>query len=261
MRKTATAVMIGDIVGPGGIRALFSSLPVIRKEFRADIVVVNGENAAGGFGLTPEILAQFLSMGVDAVTSGNHIWQKREILEELESNPRLLRPANYPPGAPGKGYALIEAGGLRWAVVNLQGREDLYPIDCPFRAGKDLMKRARQDKAIPLVDFHAESTEEKEALAFHLDGEAAFIAGTHTHVQTSDLRILPGGTGYVTDLGMTGPVDSCIGVKREISIGRVLTQIPLKMEVAETDAVVRGIVARIDIETMRTVEVEYLPYL
>ncbi len=252
------ALMIGDVVGTPGLKALFAGLGPLVRSTGASIVVANGENALGGFGIGREEVDKLFEMGVQVVTSGNHVWERPGSAELLEAEPRLLRPANYPPGAPGRGLALVESGGARWAILNLQGREEMSPIDCPFRAADELLARvgAEAPGSIVLVDFHAESVEEKEALAFHLDGRVSAVAGTHTHVQTADERILPRGTGYLTDLGMTGPDDSVIGVKAEICVRRGLTQMPIKMESAEGPASISGALFTMDAETRACLKVE-----
>lgn len=252
------ALMIGDVVGTPGLKALFAGLGPLVRSTGASIVVANGENALGGFGIGREEVDKLFEMGVQVVTSGNHVWERPGSAELLDAEPRLLRPANYPPGAPGRGLALVESGGARWAILNLQGREEMSPIDCPFRAADELLARvgAEAPGSIVLVDFHAESVEEKEALAFHLDGRVSAVAGTHTHVQTADERILPRGTGYLTDLGMTGPDDSVIGVKAEICVRRGLTQMPIKMESAEGPASISGALFTMDAETRACLKVE-----
>lgn len=250
MQDTVRVLMLGDVIGDPGLRALFAGLPALIKKTRADLVVANGENAAGGFGITREAADRMFSMGIDVITTGNHVWEKKDADKLLDAEPRILRPANYPAGAPGSGFRAFEKDGVPWLVISLQGRERLYPIDCPFCAAKEIFKRHKG--ALGVIDFHAESTEEKESLAFHLDGEAAVIAGTHTHVQTSDERILPGGTGYITDLGMSGPADSVIGVKTEICVRRSLTQMPLKMESAEGDAGIQGALFEVDSRSRKT---------
>jgi len=249
--------MIGDVIGAPGIKALFAGLGPLVRAADASLVVVNGENAQAGFGIGKEEADKLFAMGVHVITSGNHVWERPGSAELLDSTPRLIRPANYPPGAPGKGWALVEAGGAAWAVVNLQGREGMSPIDCPFRTADALLESiaAERPGAIVLVDFHAESAEEKEALGFHLDGRIAALAGTHTHVQTADERILPKGTGYITDLGMSGPDDSVIGVKVDICVRRGLTQMPIKMESAEGPASIRGALFEIDTSSRRCVGV------
>lgn len=264
--------MIGDIVGAPGIRALFTFLPSLIKKTEADLVVVNGENALKGFGVGAEEIATMRSYGVDVVTSGNHVWERKEAPELLEAEQRLLRPANYPKGLPGRGSIYIDRGStaqtverasgasgrFEWLVINLQGRRDLYDIDCPFVKADQLLATAAREHphAMVLIDFHAESNEEKEALAWYLDGRASAFAGTHTHVPTADERVLPKGTGYLTDLGMTGPVDSVIGMNGDICIRRFLTQIPFKMETAEGSAALMGALFRIDPETKRCVAIE-----
>ncbi len=254
----ATLLMLGDVVGRPGLRALFAQLPGLQKKLNADLVIANGENAQAGFGIGREEVDSMLSSGVGVITSGNHVWERREAAELLASEARILRPANYPSGLPGKGMLHIQGRNFEWVVINLQGREGLYPIDCPFRAADELVGRAGREHpaAIIVVDFHAESPEEKEALAWHLDGRASVVAGTHTHVQTADERILPRGIGYITDLGMTGPVESVIGVKHEICIKRSLTQIPYKMETAEGDACISGAAFRIDPASGRCLSIE-----
>lgn len=253
MQETVRALMLGDVIGASGLRALFAGLSSLVRKTKADIVVANGENVAGGFGITRETADQMFSMGVDVITTGNHVWEKKDANLLLDSEPRILRPANYPSGAPGGGFLTVRKADVDWLVMSLQGRERMYPIDCPFRTAKDILKRNKQ--AISIIDFHAESTDEKEALALYLDGEASVVAGTHTHVQTADERVLPKGTGYITDLGMTGPQDSVIGVKQEICIRRSLTQMPLKMETAEGDSSIQGALFEIDAQSRRVLSV------
>jgi hypothetical protein len=250
--------MIGDVIGQSGLKALFAGLGPLVRSTRADIVIANGENAMGGFGLGKEEADRLFSIGVQVITTGNHVWERPGSAELLAATPMLLRPANYPPGVAGSGTAILESGGAVWAVLNLQGREGMTPIDCPFR-GADaalIAIEASAPGAIVLVDFHAESVDEKEALGFYLDGRIAAMAGTHTHVQTADERILPKGTGYITDIGMSGPVDSVIGVKVDICVRRGLTQMPIKMESAEGDAFISGVLFTIDPETRRCLSVE-----
>lgn len=245
--------MLGDIIGDAGLQALASGLPELIRRTRADLVVANGENAAGGFGITREAADRIFRSGVDVITTGNHVWEKKDADKLLDSEPRVLRPANYPPGVPGAGHLALEKGGVSWMIVSLQGRERMYSIDCPFRTATELL--GRSSGAVVVVDFHAESTEEKEALAFHLDGKAAVVAGTHTHVQTADGRILPAGTGFVADLGMSGPVDSVIGVQTELCLRRSRSQMPIKMEAAEGPACLQGVLFEVDVSTRRTVSI------
>ncbi len=250
------ALILGDVYGTPGIRALFTALPSLRKEYRADFVVVNGENAADGLGITLKIAEQLFSAGADVITTGNHVWHNREINTLLDSEQPIIRPANYPPAAPGKGTATISVKDIQIGVVNLQGRRRMSSLDCPFRVGRELAKKLREKCPVVLVDFHAEDTEEKEALGFYLDGQISVLAGTHTHTQTADEKILPGGTAYITDIGMTGPRGSVIGSRKEISIQRSLTQMPLKMEVCDNSAVIQGIRVEIDGETGRAKKIE-----
>jgi hypothetical protein len=221
------------------------------KKTHADIVIVNGENADGGYGLTPEIMASFFKAGVDVITSGNHIWQKREILPCLESEGRLLRPENYPDGVPGKGTCLLEKRGVKVGVVNLEGRVHLAHLRCPFQVGREVVHRLARETRTIIVDFHAEMVEEKEALGLYLDGLVSAVVGTHTHVQTADERILPRGTAYITDIGMIGPSESVIGMNRETAVKRSLTQMPLKMEVEDKPSAIMGVLLEIDGQTGR----------
>lgn len=248
---TVGALMIGDVVGEAGIAALELGLRPLAAELGASFVVVNGENAAGGFGLTEETLARILAAGADVVTTGNHVWEKREFWPVLDSEPRVLRPLNYPEGVVGHGFILVEKAGVRWLVVNAQGRERLSPIDCPFRTVRALLSAQEQPGVISLVDFHAEDTGEKEAFGLHLDGLAGAVVGTHTHVRTADGRVLPGGTAYQTDLGMTGVVDSIIGMDSAVCLERSRTQVPYRMECASGSAVISGAFIAFDPETGR----------
>ncbi len=253
---TVKVLMLGDIMGRPGCRAIFIGLKSLIHSTGADIVVANGENASDGKGIFPQDLDGLYKSGVHVVTSGNHIWQKKEILPILDEDQRLLRPANYPDGVPGKGWCVVPIRDTKVAVCNLQGRVQLPDILCPFKTGEDLSARLRRETNIILIDFHAEFPEEKEALAFHLDGKVTAVIGTHTHVQTADEKILEGGTGYITDIGMTGPSDSVIGMQVDTAILRGLTQMPLLLEVGEHTAEINGILLQIDAITGRTVSIE-----
>jgi metallophosphoesterase (TIGR00282 family) len=244
------------VVGSPGCRALFMGLPVLVKKTRADLVIANGENAADGLGLTPEIAGSLFKSGVEIITSGNHIWQKREILPLLETDGRVLRPENYPAGVPGKGHALLAKREVNVAVLNLQGLQHLPSIRCPFAVGSELARKLRAKARVVIVDFHAESPEEKEALALHLDGAVSAVLGTHTHVQTADERILTRGTAYIGDVGMTGPKLGVIGMKREISIRRSLTQIPIKMEVENSDGVIMGVLVEVNPDDGKAISIQ-----
>jgi len=247
---------IGDIMGSPGRKTVSALLHKVVDKYNIDLVVANGENASGGIGITPEVAEQLFQTGIDVMTSGNHIWKHKEIQAYLEISDRLLRPANYPSGTPGRGLTVIEtAAGESAAVLNLEGRIFMNPLECPFRtADRELASLPPEIKTI-LVDMHAEATSEKLALGWYLDGRVSAVIGTHTHVQTADERILPNGTGYLTDAGMTGPADSVIGVKKEIALDRFLTQMPHKFEVAKRDLVLEGAVVSIDSETGKAVAI------
>jgi len=240
-------LFIGDIVGAPGRRAVEEFLDRIVDRHAIDLVVANGENAAGGIGITPQVAEQLFNLRIDVLTSGNHIWKHKEIIPYLEDSDRLLRPANYPPGTPGQGFTLVEtAAGEPAAIVNLEGRVFMSTLECPFRTADQVLEELPPGVKVILVDMHAEATSEKLALGWHLDGRVSAVVGTHTHVQTADERILPRGTGYITDAGMTGPVDSVIGMKKEIILERFLTQRPQPFKVASQNLQVQGVVLNID---------------
>ncbi len=242
-------LMIGDIVGEPGRRAVKELVPVIRKRENIDMVIANGENAAGGSGLTPKIFDSLIQMGVDVITSGDHVFKKKEVLDIIDFENRLLRPANFPDSAPGHGSTLISRpNGLRVGVINLSGRVFMDPLDCPFRKAEELVKKLLADTKIIIVDIHAEATSEKIALGWYLNGKVSAVAGTHTHVQTADERILPGKdhTAYISDIGMTGPIDSVIGRKVEHILTRFITRMPTRFEIAEENIQLQGVI--IDIE-------------
>ncbi|MFN3648990.1 MAG: TIGR00282 family metallophosphoesterase [Armatimonadota bacterium] len=244
---------IGDIVGKPGRRAFAQLGRDLARAHRADFVVVNCENAAAGFGVTPEIAVELLDQGANCLTSGNHIWKQRSIYQFIDQEPRLLRPANFPEGAPGRGFGLYPWAGGEIAVINLMGLAGLDHLECPFRAFDDAYEFASAETRLVVVDFHAESTAEKAALAHYADGRASLVFGTHTHVQTADERVLPGGTGFITDIGMTGPEDSVIGVSKEIVIERFLSRMPARYEVPDREAVLCGVLAELDPATGKAV--------
>lgn len=246
MTAPLSVLLIGDVFGEPGRRAVLGLVPRLRREHELDFVIANVENAAAGFGVTPAIARALLEGGVDVMTSGNHVWDKKEVLEYLDKESLLLRPANYPPGTPGAGSIVLKAGGHRVAVLNLQGRVFMPTIDCPFRKADEELPRLREETPVIIVDMHAEATSEKQAMGWYLDGRASAVIGTHSHVQTADDRILPGGTAYLTDVGMTGPVDSVIGVARELAIQRFLSALPNRFEPAKGPAALHGAVLRID---------------
>ena len=249
-------LFFADIVGKAGRRAVEAGLAQARAERPIDFVIANCENAAGGFGVTPEIARQLFDLRIDVLTSGNHVWDKREVYDYLEREPRLLRPANYPPENPGRGVAVARANGLSIAVLNLQGRVFMPTIDCPFRMARRLLKELEGKVDLVFVDFHAEATAEKVAFGWYLDGRVAAVIGTHTHVQTADARILPGGTAYVTDAGMTGAMDGVIGVKKELAIERFLKGTPNRFEVATENVRCMGVLCAVDEATRRVTSIE-----
>ncbi|OAG26819.1 TIGR00282 family metallophosphoesterase [Thermodesulfatator autotrophicus] len=226
-------LFVGDIVGRPGRKAINKFLPGLIKELSPDFVIGNAENAAGGYGLTEAVALELFNAGFDLLTSGNHIW-RREFLPYLAKAERVLRPANYPAGAVGKGYAILEKNGLKLGVINLEGRVFMRHLECPFRVGLALAENLREKTPYILVDFHAEATSEKLALGWYLDGKVSAVIGTHTHVQTGDERIFPNGTAYLTDVGMTGIRDGVIGMRQDQAIEMFLTQIPRKLEVPKT---------------------------
>lgn len=238
------------------MRALAAGLPGLIRQTRADVTVVNAENADGGYGVTPEQLSVLFGLGADVVTTGNHVWDNRDALRLLAEEPRLLRPHNYPPGNPGSGIALLEHHGTPWAMLQLQGREHMAPIDCPFRSADDLMRRVSRHGKLSFLDFHADLPLEKEALAIHLDGRLTALWGTHTHVQTGDERIFPGGTGYQSDIGACRTPDSIIGFGRDVAIERLRTGIPLKNDVPDSPAEINGLLIRADPATGRCIGLE-----
>ncbi len=249
--------MLGDVVGQSGCRALFAGLAGLVKRTRANIVIANAENAAGGYGLTSEIVDRLLGIGVDAITTGNHVWQNPEIRATLDTGIPLLRPENYPEGVPGRGHCIVQTRqGMSVGVLNLEGRVHLSDLYCPFRVGARVARRLRKHTDVIIVDFHAEWTEEKEALAWYLDGTVSVLVGTHTHVQTADERILPKGTGYITDIGMTGPTDGVIGMNRHEAVRRALTQMPLKLDLETGPASIMGVVVEISTEQGKTLALE-----
>ncbi len=240
-------LFLGDVFGKPGREVLKAKLPVMVEENNIDFVIANGENAAGGIGITPDICKTLLNMGVDIVTSGNHIYKKNEILDYIERQPRLLKPANYPPATPGSGYHIMsDKKNNRIAVINICGRVFIDYFDCPFRTIDKIINNIREETPVIIVDFHAEVTSEKVAMGWYLDGRVSAIVGTHTHVQTADERILPGGTAYITDVGMVGPRDSVIGVKKENIIKRFLTMMPQKFTVSDDNYLVNAVVIDIN---------------
>jgi len=229
-------LFIGDIVGQPGRQLVARHLKALIADYGAEMVLANAENAAGGFGITASIGEELLSLGIDLLTSGNHIWDKKEAESYLAKESRVLRPANYPEEAPGAGVHILRKNGRMLGVVNIQGRAFLPPIDCPFKAADRELAQVRQVTDTILVDFHAEATAEKQAFGWYVDGRVSAVVGTHTHVQTADEQILPGRTAYITDVGMTGPRNSVIGIKPEDAIQKFITQMPRKFTLAHGPA-------------------------
>jgi metallophosphoesterase (TIGR00282 family) len=247
MPDSVTVLMIGDIVGEAGLSALERLLPGIIGRFEADFVTANGENSAL-FGMTEKDALRILTAGVDVITSGNHVWENRQFWPFMDGEQRMLRPANYPSPAVGRGFVMVEKKGRRFLVINLQGREYMTPIDCPFRTFDAILGRnppSTDSPPIVLVDFHAESAREKEAFGFYADGRAAVLAGTHTHVQTADEKSLPKGSAYITDLGMTGATGGIIGMDKAVCVERARKQISGPMRCAEGPAAVQGVCVRL----------------
>lgn len=242
-------LMIGDIVGRPGRRAVRDCLPCLKQELNIDFVVANGENAAGGNGITKVIAKELYSYGIDMLTMGNHVWNQKEIFNYIDTDDRIVRPANYPPGTPGKGYNIYTSGETKIAVVNISGRVFMPDMDCPFRKVDEIITEIKEKTPLILVDFHAEATSEKVAMGWHLAGRVSAIVGTHTHVQTADERILPGGTAYITDLGMTGPRDSVIGVQKDIILKKFITGLPQRFSVANTSYQFNAVLIDIDDHT------------
>ncbi|MCC6747514.1 MAG: TIGR00282 family metallophosphoesterase [Deltaproteobacteria bacterium] len=244
---------VGDIFGQPGRDAVRTLVPQLIERERLDLVIANAENSAGGAGVTLETARDLLSMPIGLFTGGNHTWRHKEFYPLLDKEPRFLRPHNFPEGTPGRGVGLCEtSSGVKVGVLNLQGRVFMDPLPSPFETALEAIEELRRETRIILVDIHAEATSEKRALAWHLDGKVSALFGTHTHVQTADEEILPGGTGYLTDLGMTGPYDSVIGMKKELVLRRFLTLRPTSFEVAKHDVRLCGAIFEIDPETGRT---------
>lgn len=250
-------LVAGDVVGRAGRNILRDGLAHLRRREDYDLVVVNVENAAAGFGITPDIAGKILSHGVDVLSTGNHVWDKREVFDYFQSEPRLLRPLNYPEGCPGQGTCVTTTpSGARAAVVNLQGRVFMPLTDCPFQAIDRELDMLRGQAEVIVVDLHAETTSEKQAMGWYLDGRVAAVVGTHTHVQTADERILPKGTAYISDLGMCGAYDSVIGIETSTSLPRFLTAMPTKFETAKGNPWMCGVVIDVDESTGRARAIE-----
>ena len=250
-------LFIGDVIGKPGREALSRELHRIVDRHMVDLVIANGENAAGGFGLTEETAQDLFKCGVQMITSGNHIWDKKDALDYIKREERIVRPANYPEGTPGKGTTIVKTpGGTKVGILNLEGRVFMNNLDCPFRCADREVAKLKEETQIIFVDFHAEATSEKAALGWYLDGRVSAVIGTHTHVQTADERILTAGTAYMTDAGMTGAFDSVIGVKKEEAILKFVSQRPSKFEVAKKDIRINAVVIEVDEKTGLALNIE-----
>ena len=258
MGKSLKALFIGDIIGRPGRNALYNLLPDLRKKFKPDLVIANAENAASGFGLTEKVYSELVDkLRIDILTSGNHIWDKKEVFTFIDKADKLIRPYNYPRSdVPGQGFQIVTMNGVKVAIANLIGCVFMGNFDSPFHRADDLLGEIGAEVKCIILDFHAEATSEKNAIGWYLDGRVSAVIGTHTHVQTADERILPGGTAYISDAGMCGGIDSVIGVDKEKILERFLTQVPVKFTPAAGRAVVNGVFLEIDSETGKALKCE-----
>jgi hypothetical protein len=249
-------LFIGDIIGRPGRAITGSLLPELKKEFLPDVVIANGENSAAGVGITKKVYDELMNMGIDVITMGNHIWDRKEFLPDIASCPNLVRPANYPEGVPGKGYDIYSMKGVKYGVINLVGRVFMSCINDPFQTANAIIQKMKSETHIIFIDFHGEATSEKNALAWYLDGKVSAVIGTHTHIQTADERILPKGTAFITDAGMVGAYDSIIGVQKEQIIKRFLLSMPERFEPEDKGpGIFNGLVIDID-ENGKTREIK-----
>ncbi len=250
-------LFIGDVVGKPGRKALQALLSDIKRTYTIDFIIANAENAAGGRGLTRTVMDEMLNLEIDVLTMGNHVWDNKDIFNFVEYEKRLVRPANYPLDCPGQGYGIYMAGiDRKIAVINAMGRVFLQPLDCPFRVVEEILQEINGQADIIIVDFHAEATSEKLAFAHYFDGQLQAVLGTHTHVQTADARILPGGTAYITDIGMTGPYDSILGMDKNMVIKKLITQRPVRLEVAKGPLQFEAVVLYMDDVTNKVNKIE-----
>jgi metallophosphoesterase (TIGR00282 family) len=248
-------LFVADVVGQPGREAVKTILPELKREFDPHLTILNGENAAGGFGLTAKLVAELRSFGADVITTGNHVFAQKEFLPDLPNLERVLRPANYPPGAPGQGWCTADVGGYEVLVINLMGRIFIEALDDPFRAA-DALLAAHPNVKIVFCDMHAEATSEKTAMGWFLDGRASAVVGTHTHIPTADARVLPGGTAYVTDVGMVGPRDGCIGMDKDVVLQRFLTGVPNRFVVASGPVTFNSVLVTINGPTGRATSIQ-----
>lgn len=254
--KIIKVLFIGDIVGNTGRKALREMLPSLKSKYQPHIIIANGENAAAGRGITAAIANEFFNWGIHGITMGNHTWDNKDIFEFIDDEPRIIRPANFPPGTPGRGYTVVKGNGKQLAIVNLQGRTFLPAIDDPFRVGEEIVEELRREHKCILVDFHAEATSEKIAMGYFMDGMASIVVGTHTHVQSNDDVILPGGTAYLTDAGMVGSREGILGMEKDAIIYKFTTQLPSRFVVDEGKWQLHGLFAELDEATGRATRLE-----
>ncbi len=255
-------LVIGDVVGNRGCEAVRKHLPGLKKRKGIDLVIANGENSADGNGITPSSAQSLFQSGVDVITTGNHVFRRKEIYEELEENPFLIRPANFPSGCPGKGISIVDKGRTIVAVINIMGTVFMDSLECPFTTADRLYEEAKQSGAsIIIYDIHAEATAEKKALGFYLDGRASVVFGTHTHVQTADDGILPKGTGYLTDVGMVGPLHSVLGIKPELAITKMKSKMPVRFENGTEDCEFNGCIFEVDEQTKMAISTERIVFV
>ena len=256
MQDKIRFLFLGDIIGKPGRRGVKKNLPSLKKRYHPDFIIANGENAAGGIGLTEKVGRELLAQ-IDLLTTGNHIWDKKEVMDYLDREPRVIRPENYPLPCPGRGAAVLKKeSGIKAAFLNLQGRVFMEPVDCPFQSAEKKIEILRTETSVVIVDFHAEATSEKQAMGWYLDGKVSAVLGTHTHVPTSDDRILPKGTAYITDVGMVGGYNSVIGIRRGPAVDKFLTSRPQRFEPSKNGFVLSGVYAEVDSLSGRTVHFE-----
>ena len=255
--KALRILFLGDIVGSPGRTAISDNMNKLKQKYRPQMIIANGENAASGRGITEKILKELLTQGIQIITMGNHTWDHKDIYQFIDQYPQLIRPANFPDGTPGKGYTIVNFNTTKIAVINLQGRTFLPAIDCPFREVEKILEKIKKITPVIFVDFHAEATSEKQAMGWFLDGKVSAVVGTHTHVQTADERILPGGTAYITDVGMVGPRDGILGMKKEAVIEKFMTSLPQRFEVdKESKWQLNAIVVDIEMNTGKALNIE-----
>jgi len=255
---TRRILLLGDVCSGAGREAVRQELARLRRGHGADFVIVNVENVAGGYGVTPRLADALLGAGADCLTTGDHAFDRKDAWRYYDTQPAILRPLNYPPGVPGRGYAVFERAGFRVAVVNLVGRVFMKPLDCPFQRAAPVVDELRRQLKVVVVDFHAEATAEKQAMGWFLDGRVSALLGTHTHVQTADEHVLPGGTAYITDVGMCGAFDSVLGMEKDLSVRRQVEQVPVRLLPARSDPRINGVLVDVDDESGRALAIERL---